>query len=156
AVLLRDRIPGARVRVVGRGPEYAHVHELRARLGLVQTVDLLGEGTAEPLPVGYVSADCFCLPSGQEAFGIVLAGAKSAGLPVVPCRAAAVPEVVPDERAGMLVSPRQPEALAGALARLLGDRELRMEMGMAGKAFVERFDVGVVVPRWARVLASTL
>ena len=154
AVLLRERIPGVRLRVVGQGPEYARVRDLRARLDLGGTVDLLGDVSAERLAVEYGGADCFCLPSVQEAFGIVLAEAMAAGLPVVACRAAAVPEVVPDERAGFLVPPRRPAALAGALATLLEDRELRMEMGMAGRTYVERFDIGAVARRWIAVLTS--
>ena len=73
----------------------------------------------------YVSADCFCLPSVQEGFGIVFLEAMAAGLPVVACRAAAVPEVVRDGETGVLVPPRDPEALAGALGGLLRIRRGR-------------------------------
>ena len=154
AALLRKRIPAVSIRVVGTGPEYVRARELSAGLRLDGTVELLGGVSAERLAVEYASADCFCLPSVQEAFGIVLAEAMAAGLPVVACRAAAVPEVVPDGRAGILVPPRRPDALADALEALLGDSRRRMNMRRAGMEHVEQFDIGRVTREWREVLAS--
>jgi glycosyltransferase involved in cell wall biosynthesis len=50
-------------------------------------------------------------------------------LPVVACTAGALPEVVGDDGAGILVPPRDARALAGAILRLLKDPELRRKMG---------------------------
>ena len=74
---------------------------------------LLGDVTRDQLAEEYVNADCFCLPTVQEGFGIVFLEAMAAGLPVVACRAAAVPEVVREGETGVLVPPRDP-AGAGA------------------------------------------
>jgi glycosyltransferase involved in cell wall biosynthesis len=65
--------------------------------------------------------------------------AMAAGLPVVACRAAAVPEVVEDGRTGLLVTPRSPEALASAIETLVTNPELRHDFGAAGRRHVERF-----------------
>ncbi len=154
AVLLRSRIPDARIRIVGAGPESARLRTLHAELGLGDTVQLLGEVSRSSLAVEYVGADCFCLPSVQEGFGLVFAEAMAAALPVVACRAAAVPEIVEDGRTGLLVSPRRPAELADALARLLNDHELRKELGAAGMRKVQAFDVDSVARRWAEVLTA--
>ncbi len=154
AVLLRNRIPDARIRIVGAGPELARLRTLHAELGLGDTVQLLGEVSRSSLAVEYVGADCFCLPSVQEGFGLVFAEAMAAALPVVACRAAAVPEIVEDGRTGLLVSPRRPDELADALARLLNDDELRKELGAAGMRKVQAFDVDSVARRWAEVLTA--
>ena len=139
AALLRERIPGVAVRVVGKGPEWGRVHALREALGLGETVTLLGEVSRSRLAVEYASADCFCLPSVQEGFGIVFAEAMAAGLAVVACRAAAVPEVVIDRRTGLLVNPGSPEELAMALETLLTNHGLRKDLGAAGRDRVTRF-----------------
>ena len=80
----------------------------------------------------YRAADVFCLPSLQEGFGIAFLEAMASGLPIVACRSTAVPEVVPDGEAGLLVPPDDPKALARALIRLLRDPLLRRRMGEAG------------------------
>src|SRR2546425_915597 len=85
----------------------------------------LGEIERTALAVEYVSAHCFCLPTVQEGFGIVFAEAMAAGLPVVACRAAAVPEIVEDSRTGLLVSPGSPDELAMAMEKLLVNEGLR-------------------------------
>ena len=154
AIPLRRRIPDVRIRIVGQGPEFARLQEQHSRLGLGETVTLLGEVSKGVLAVEYASADCFCLPSVQEGFGLVFAEAMAAGLPIVACRAAAIPDVVEDGRTGLLVSPRQPEALADALARLLLAHDLRNDMGMAGMRRVMEFDLVPVARRWVEALSA--
>ena len=130
---LRDRLPGLQVRVVGSGPEHQRLRRLGGELGLEDTVRFLGEVSRTRLAEEYVNADCFCLPSVQEGFGIVFLEAMAAGLPVVACRAAAVPEVVADRVAGLLVEPRNPERLAEALEEILTDSGRRKEYGEAAR-----------------------
>jgi glycosyltransferase involved in cell wall biosynthesis len=153
AGILRDRIPGVRVRVVGVGPELARLRRLAQQLGLADAVAFLGEIGRQALAVEYVGADCFCLPTVQEGFGIVFAEAMAAGLPVVACRAAAVPEVVEDGRTGLLVSPRSPEELAMAMEKVLTSAALRRELGDNGRRRVEALDLDRVAARLLEALA---
>jgi phosphatidylinositol alpha-1,6-mannosyltransferase len=150
---LRMRIPGVRVRIVGEGPESTGLRSLAQNLGLGDTVTFLGEIARQALAVEYVGADCFCLPTIQEGFGIVFAEAMAAGLPVVACRAAAVPEVVEDGRTGLLVSPRSPEELAMALEKVLTSAGLRRELGNNGRRRVEALDLDRVAARLLEALA---
>lgn len=139
ALLLRRGIPEVRVRIVGKGPEWESVVRAHRALGLGETVALLGDVSREQLADEYVNADLFCLPSVQEGFGIVFLEAMAAGLPVVACRAAAIPEVVEDGVTGVLVPPRDPGALAEAMRDLLASPERRRTMGEAGRHAVARF-----------------
>jgi len=107
-------------------------------------VTLLGDISAADLFEEYANADVFCLPSVQEGFGIVFLEAMVAGLPVVACRAAAVPEVVLDGQTGLLVPPRDPVALATALGTLLADPERARALGRAGAERAEGFGVEAV------------
>jgi glycosyltransferase involved in cell wall biosynthesis len=139
AALLRRRIPDVSVRIVGKGPEWASVGRLHGKLGLGDTVALLGDVSCEELADEYVNADLFCLPSVQEGFGIAFLEAMAAGLPVVACRAAAIPEVVEDGVTGVLVAPRDPTALAGAMQDLLASPQRRRTMSEAGRRAAGRF-----------------
>ena len=144
AALLRGRLADVEVRIVGDGPESPWLRTRSAALGLTRTVTFLGEVSRSALAAEYARADCFCLPTVQEGFGLVFVEAMAAGLPVVAPRAAAVPEVVLDGLTGVLVSPRQPDELAAALARLLLDDALRKELGEAGRARAQTFDLAPV------------
>jgi len=139
AALLRARIPGVRVRIVGKGPEWEHVVRLHAALRLGETVSLLGDVSRERLAAEYVSADLFCLPSVQESLGIVFLEAMAAGLAVVACRAAAMPEVVEDGVTGLLAPPRDPAGLAAALETLFADPGRARAMGEAGRRAVAAY-----------------
>lgn len=120
--LVRQRLPQARLVVIGDGPEHGALEQRVAELGLQQGVSLLG-AVADDAEVRrwYGRASLFCLPSEQEGFGIVFLEAMASGLPVISTTAAAIPEVVPHGQAGLLVPPRDPRALAAALLQLLED-----------------------------------
>jgi glycosyltransferase involved in cell wall biosynthesis len=92
---LRARTPGIEFRIVGDGPLASSLRRLAQRLDLNGTVSWLGNVTRAQLAAEYNRANVFCMPSEQEAFGIVLAEAMAAGVPVVAARAAAIPEVAP-------------------------------------------------------------
>jgi glycosyltransferase involved in cell wall biosynthesis len=149
---LRRRIPAVQVRIVGDGPESTRLRRLHARLGLGETVIFLGEVSRRTLAREYAGAHCFCLPSVQEGFGLVFLEAMAAGLPVVACRAGAVPEIVSDRRSGLLVAPRCPTELAEALETVLEDRGLRTAMTEEGRRRVEEFDLDRVAGRFLESL----
>ena len=154
AARLKPAIPGLRVRVVGKGPEWDALVRLHAELGLGDTVALRGDVTWDELAEEYVNADCFCLPSVQEGFGIVFLEAMAAGLPVVACRAAAVPEVVREGETGVLVPPRAPPALADALADLLRRPERARALGGAARVRVADYAVERVAERFLDTVRS--
>jgi len=152
AALLRRRIPDVQVRIVGDGPMSDDLRRLSTELGLDGVAALLGEVSRAELSVEYVSADCFCLPTIQEGFGLVFAEAMAAGLPVVACRAAAVPEIVADGQTGLLVNPRRPDELASAMEKLLMDDGLRNDFADRARRRVEAYDLDRVARAFMEVL----
>jgi glycosyltransferase involved in cell wall biosynthesis len=154
AAILRARVPGIQVRIVGRGPEWEALVRLHAALGLGDSVVLLGDLTRERLAGEYVNASVFCLPSVQEGFGIVFLEAMAAELPVVACRIAAVPEVVLDATTGLLVGPRDPGALAEALERLILEPALARRLGQEGRRRALGFSPRAVAERFLSAVHS--
>jgi phosphatidyl-myo-inositol dimannoside synthase len=139
AALLRLRVPALVVRIVGKGPEWETVRRRHQALDLGETVTLLGDVSPGQLAEEYVSADLFCLPSVQESLGIVFLEAMAAGLAVVACRAAAMPEVVEDGVTGLLAPPRDPAGLAAALETLCAHPGRARTMGEAGRRAVAAY-----------------
>ena len=156
AARLRACASALEIRIVGRGPEWASLVELHARLGLGDSVRLLGNLSRERLAEEYVNADLFCLPSVQEGFGIVFLEAMAAGLPVVACRAAAIPEVVLDGITGVLAPPRDPAALARSLAELAADPARARRLGEEGRRRVADFTPTRVAERFLDAVRSNI
>jgi len=78
--------------------------------------------------------DIFAMSSITEGLGTSLLDAMAAGKPIVATRAGGIPEVVVDGETGLLVPPRDHEAMADAIVQLLKDETLRHQMGDAGRA----------------------
>jgi glycosyltransferase involved in cell wall biosynthesis len=83
--------------------------------------------------------DVFVMSSVTEGLGTSLLDAMACGKPVVATTAGGIPEVVVDGQTGLLVAPRDDEALASAIERLLTDEALRQAMGTAGRARVHEY-----------------
>jgi glycosyltransferase involved in cell wall biosynthesis len=148
------RLPSARLVVIGDGPEHGALRELVQRLELGGVVQLLGalpdDGAVRDW---YRRSAVFCLPSIQEGFGIVFLEAMASGLPVVSTTATAIPEVVPHGRAGLLVPPRDPQALAEALMQLLTDTELQAQQRSYGREHVGPFSWDRVAERFLEAVS---
>lgn len=152
--LARLRTTYPRLRVVAIGEALPSDHDASARairdltfeLGLDETV--IFAGLRDDVPTLLALGDLFCLPSWREGMPRSILEAMAAGLPVVATDIRGCREEVVHEKTGLLVPPRDAEALAGALDRLVGDMVLRRAMGEAGhRRLVERFDEALVIQR---------
>jgi glycosyltransferase involved in cell wall biosynthesis len=112
----------ARLVIVGDGPERGRLEQLSAELGLGARTVFAGQ-THDVAPF-YAAADLFALPSHSEGSPYALLEAMAAGVPAAATAVGGVPEIVADGESALLVAPRDEEALARALARLLSDPAL--------------------------------
>lgn len=135
---LRDQAPDLPccLLVVGRGPEQAGLTRLCRKLGLADTVRLVGYRD-DVMP--YLAlADVFVLPSHSEGSPNVLLEAIAAGVPVVATSVGGVPEMVENEKHALLVPDRDVAGLASAIERILRDPELRGRLTSAGREIIDR------------------
>jgi glycosyltransferase involved in cell wall biosynthesis len=114
-------------------------------------------GRRDDMPAVLREASVVVLPSYREGLPQVLAEAAAAGKPVVATDVPGCREVVRHGENGLLVPPRDPQATADAMARLLGDAALREEMGRRGREIaVREFSDEVVVRQTLEVYEELL
>jgi phosphatidyl-myo-inositol alpha-mannosyltransferase len=124
--------------VAGDGPERGAVRRLPGSLR--ERVLMLGAVPHDRLPPYHAAADVFIGPAtGGESFGIVLVEAMAAGLPVVASDIEGWREVVRDGVDGLLVPPSDPQALAAAVRRVLGDADVAGRLARGGRERSERY-----------------
>jgi glycosyltransferase involved in cell wall biosynthesis len=105
----------------------------------------------------YERANCFCLLSELDAYGIVLLEAQLSGTPVIALDRGSRAEVVKHGRTGLLVGSATPRAVAQALIAILADPIAARQMGAAGHEFVARnFTWSAVADRILRHIAETV
>jgi glycosyltransferase involved in cell wall biosynthesis len=153
--LLQDEIPTVRVLICGRTfsrfDYETYLQEEAERLGVAERV--IFAGFRRDIPAVLASSDIFCLPSHDEAFGMVYLEAMAAGLPVVAYRAGGVPEIVIHGETGFLAEREDVAGLADYLRQLLADRDLACRLGAAGRDRVhDHFLSEVRAPHWARTV----
>jgi len=124
-----------RVVLVGDGPERAELEAQTLRSNLTDVVQFLGmrRDVIELLR----SADMFVFPSEVEGLSNAVIEAALAGLPIVGCDIGGVRDVVANEREALLVAPRNPAALAQAMAQYLNDEELAHRHGSTARQRAE-------------------
>jgi glycosyltransferase involved in cell wall biosynthesis len=112
--------------------------DIQSRAGV--TVHRLGASDPELLAL-YQQADLLCLPTYGDTNPWVVLEAMACGTPVVSTPVGAIPEMLGDGRAGVVVPLGEPRALGEALDALLGDERRREQLGRAGRALCEqRYD----------------
>lgn len=158
------RFPGARLIVVGGGPDLAHLQRLAARLDLVKSVIFAGPRPWSEVPRLYAAADIFALPTRErfggretEGFPLVFLEAAAACLPAVAGRAGGVTDAVVPGVTGCLVDGRSPWECSATIQELLSDPDHARQLGdHARRRVVECFDWDRVAERFRSVLASQI
>jgi len=128
--------PNAIFVVVGDGPDREKLEDLTKELAIERSV--LFTGQCADMPGAYASMDVFVLASIDEGMPMAVLEALGSRKPVVATSVGAVPRLIIPEKTGLLVAPRDVQALKMAILKLLGDPSLRSQLGDAGKELVER------------------
>ncbi len=136
--------PNIRLIVVGPGNPGKECYRLMAERNL-QDVVFVGHVSDDAKRRYFRTADIFCAPAtGKESFGIVLCEAMASGIPIVASNIDGFNSVLTDGQEGFMVPPKNEEALALALEKLVKDADLRRQMGQMGMKTVQKY-------RWSRV-----
>jgi glycosyltransferase involved in cell wall biosynthesis len=158
-----DQCSGARLHIFGKdgiapggGSMQAY---LRGQLDdeAAKTLLFHGHVAREQLFRAYQGARLAVFPSYAEAFAFAPLEAMACGCPVIYTRRGPGPELIRDQRDGLLVDPDRPEEIGAAMVRLLSDDEVATRLGEAGQVRAhDRFSLQVLVPQNEAFYASCL
>ena len=126
--------PNAKAGICGDGPLRTQLESQISRLGLSDSVKLLGAwDNVSPV---LASADIFVLPSRWEGLSRALMEAMAAGIPVIATHVDGINDLVTNDAHGLLVPAQDPERLENSILQLLRDPEMMKRLGSAGRAHV--------------------
>jgi glycosyltransferase involved in cell wall biosynthesis len=161
AAMLHGAGNAFRLHIAGDGIMWPALARLVGELGIGELVRFLGPQTRDELDEHYERASVFALPcqigadGNRDGLPNTILEAMARALPVVSTTLPSLAEAIDDGVEGRLVRPRDPQGLASALGELLGDRELRMRMGAAGRDRARReFDRRALAPLGYAALAE--
>jgi len=142
--------------IVGGGPEEKTLKAYSRALGI--SVKFTGIVSDEALHFYYSNSDIFVLPSisGREGFGLVILEAMSYGKPAIVTDLPGPNELVKDGYNGILVPPRDPEAIARAIKKLALDPELRRALSLNALKTARRFSWETVGARYENIYNTVL
>lgn len=145
--------PEWRLRVIGTGPRRSQLAGLIDQYGLGDHVAL--PGRTDQLERELTAASVFVLSSRFEGLPMVMIEAMTHALPVVAFDCPTGPrDVLRDGVDGVLVPPRDVDALAAALGRVIADRERRVRMGKAAAKAARAYAAELVMPLWEDLFAE--
>ncbi|WP_199716509.1 glycosyltransferase family 4 protein [Micromonospora musae] len=147
---LRERHPGLRVVIAGDGPYRDELEEETRRLALGSTVRFTGFLDTTQLPAMLGATDATVVPSLYEPFGMVALEAAAAGAPLAVAATGGLAEIVEPGVTGVTFPHSDPDALAGAVDRLLGDEVFARRVAREARSMVGRRY------SWAAIAARTV
>ncbi len=150
ARLVLDREPAFRLDLAGDGPLRDYVERAIGTLDLGDAVRVLG--TVDDIDSLMTGSDFFVLSSISEGISITLLEAMAHGLPIVATSVGGTPEVVVHDETGLLVPPRDPDALADAIVWMIQHPRERGVMGRRGRLRVaDHFNLDSTIEQYQRL-----
>lgn len=142
--LIRSEFPRVRLLLAGDGPCRAALERTARELGMRDAV--VFAGFVEQIDQAYRAMDIFLFPSLEEPLGSSLLAAMSFARPAIAGASGGVPEVLENERNGILLAETSAEAFSAATRRLLADEALAGRLGAAARdTIAARFTAGRMV-----------
>lgn len=144
-----------RIFLTGDGEHRKKFEALADELGLRPIVQFLGQ--RNDIPWLLLASDLFVLPSHREGFGLAILEAGMAKLPVIGTRVGGIQDIIENEKDGLLIPPKNEEALARAILELFRNPEKRLAFGSAlYEKVVKNFRAETTAERTAKVYDTIL
>jgi len=144
--------PETKLHITGDGPQKINLLRLSKKLGISSNIIYHGLIPRNKVADLYKACRVVILPTLYEYFGLILLEGMSSGRPVVATDAVGPREIVVNGKNGYIVPMGDPNALAEAICKLLGDYDLSYRMGLEGRRLVEeRYDWKIIARQYYEI-----
>jgi len=148
--------PDVRLLLAGTGPQESMLRAMAGDLGVASVVEFAGRLDRETM-ASRLRDSCVALnPSLVDNMPNSVLEALASGVPVVSTCVGGVPFIVQDEHTALLVPPQQPDAMAAAILRLLGEPAVAVKLREAGLVAVRAYTWSAVAPQWQAAYAAVI
>ena len=145
--------------LIGDGPEKQTINQLINEKKLSENILQINNVINSEMPQYYSEADIIVVPSIKpEPFGLVYIEGMASGKPIVTFDAGGgEKDLIINEKNGLLVKLEDVNGLASAMLKLLSDDELRKEMGLYARKFVEEnYDFQILASHWSKIIRDEI
>ena len=118
-----ERFSDAKLVLVGDGPERKNLEQAADNLGIKKYIEFKEKLNFEQTKQELLSAEVFVLPSVFEGQGIVILEAQASLVPVVASNIGGIPDIVKNNKTGILVEPKNPKLISDAVIKLFSDKD---------------------------------
>ncbi|MBM3264916.1 MAG: glycosyltransferase family 4 protein [candidate division Zixibacteria bacterium] len=153
---IRAAVPNARLVVVGDGDYRSALETLARKTGVQDAVTFTGFVPTAEKVAWYRRAMVGVYPSSKEGWGLTVIEANACYTPMVATRVPGLKDAIVDGRTGLLTPPRDIEALADALIRVLQDRPFREHLATEAAQWADRFTWEATAEKTLRLLEQTI
>jgi glycosyltransferase involved in cell wall biosynthesis len=152
---LKEEFKSIKLLIIGEGSLVEKLKEKAKKNNIFDNI--LFTGVRRDIPEILASIDIFVMPSTAEGLPNSLLEAMAMGKPVVATEVGGIPELIKNGRSGLLVPPRNPEALATAIKDLITNDQLAAKMGQAARNFVlNNYSIVEIAQKWQTLYLSIL
>ncbi len=157
AMVLKE-IPNARLELVGSGDALDLYRKQAKDLGIDKSVSILGQKHGSELVDIYEKTSVVVLPSisDSEAFSVTLVEAMASGRPIIGTNIGGTPQVIENEKNGLLIEPKNPQALSNAILRILNNPDFAKQLGDEGALRSREFSWDIQVSKYNALLKEIL
>jgi glycosyltransferase involved in cell wall biosynthesis len=150
------KVPDAQLVIVGDGKDMDHLKDLAKELNVTDKTHFLGRIVGDDLPKLYKAGAVFAITSETETQSIVLMEALASGLPAVAVNAGAVKELVKNNQNGFLKKPKSIKPIAGALAKILQNPDLRQKFSNESLKIAKTHDISHTLAKVEEIYTKVL
>jgi len=153
---IKRDFPDVRLRIVGGGPLEKKLKQKTKELGMETTITFLGNQPHEKTLREVAQAEVFITPSLAEGLGIVFIEAQAVGTPAIGTAIGGIPDVIQNEKTGLLIRARDADAIYAAVKKLFENKNLREKVTDQAWKKLNRFDWKIIARQVSDLYKSIL